>query len=162
MRRWLVATVIYLISAASLQAKTLGLGFWINDRLAQTAAQKQNIEKRLADQVIELNAFFRNSHVQLQADIAVIRYVRISQSDAIAILDDMISERNEFANLFAVAGEYGADYNIAIVDKLQLRGNPNCGRAYAVNKTQNEIASLQRAIVAVNSACSAQTLAHEL
>ncbi len=151
-----------ILFAPPLLGQTIGLGFWIDANLGKTAERKQIVEKQLAGQVSELNRYFTNSQVGLQAEIVTIRYVDIRQTDAVAILDDMFSARGEFAELFTVADEYGADFNFAFVDKLRLRGKPNCGRAYAVNKTRDQIATLKRAIAVINSACTAQTLAHEL
>lgn len=154
--------LLWLIGSNSLCAQTLGLSFWVDAQLGQTSVQKQILENRLNQQVGELNAYFRNSQVDLSANIVNIHYVSIEHSDAVEILGDMVAERNGFAGLFAKADEDGADYSFAIVDNLMLQGQQNCGRGFAVNKTLNEITSLRRAVAVVSSRCGTQTLAHEL
>ena len=162
MIRYFIIGLLSLVAIPNIHAETIGLGFWVDDQLAQTSAQKQTLEKRLDRHVAELNAFFRDSQVDLMAIIVNIDYIGIEHKDALKVLDDMFAERKGFANLLSIADERGADYNFAIVNKLMLRGKQNCGRAYAVNKTLGQIASIRRAIAVINVACGAQTLAHEL
>ena len=162
MIRFCIVGLLWLIGSNNLFAQNIGLGFWVDEKIAQTSAQKQALENRLDQQVTELNTYFSNSLVDLTAEIVNIQYVGIEQTDAVKIVDDMVTERNGFAGLFAKADEYGADYSFAIVDNLILRGQQNCGRGFAVNKTLNEITSLRRSVAVVNNRCGAQTLAHEL
>lgn len=159
---YFIIGLLWLIATPNIHAETIGLGFWVDDQLAQTSAQKQALEHRLARQVDELNTLFRDSQVDLMAMIVNIEYIGIEHKNALKVLDEMVAERNGFVDLFSIADEHGADYNFAIVSQLTLRGKQNCGRAYAVNKTPNEIASIRRAIAVINGACGAQTLAHEL
>jgi hypothetical protein len=78
------------------------------------------------------------------------------------ILDDMEHERNGFAAMFRRANEYGADYTVAVTANLMIRGKRGCGRGYAVNQTREHISSTRRAFAAIDFACGAHTLAHEL
>jgi len=62
------------------------------------------------------------------------------------------------------ANKLGANYTITVAPKLEIRGNPSCGRAYAVNQSIEEISSTRRAFAVINihPVCGSQTLAHEL
>ncbi|MDP2793783.1 MAG: zinc-dependent metalloprotease family protein [Sulfurisoma sp.] len=148
------------LSAA--QAETIGLRFIVDTALGSTAGQQQTTAKRLAGHVAELNGYFRNSEVGLAAEIVDIEFSRLESAEVMSILGDMENERRGFPDLFRRAAEYGADYTVAVVGHLLIRGKRGCGRAYAVNQTVAEISSTRRAFAAVDIACGAHTLAHEL
>lgn len=143
-------------------AETIGLRFVVDTALGADAGQQQATARRLADHVAELNRYFRNSDVRLAAEIVDIEFSRIENVAVMDILGDMEQERRGFSSLFAKAAEYGADYSFAVVGHLLIRGKPGCGRAYAVNRTVAEISSTRRAFAAIDIACGAHTLAHEL
>lgn len=147
---------------AAAQAETIGLRFVVDTALGQTAGQRQATAARLAGHVAELNGYFRNSEVAMVAEIVDIEFSRIESIDVMDMLGDMENERRGFADLFGRAAEYGADYSFAIVGRLLIRGKRGCGRAYAVNKTVAEVSSTRRAFAAIDIACGAHTLAHEL
>lgn len=142
--------------------ESLGLRFVVDVALESFPGGPQATRARLAAHVEGLNAYFRNSQVGLAAEIVDIRFVRIESVEAVDILDDMAHERRGFAGLFDAAAEYGADYTVAVVGRLHLRGRRGCGRAYAVNRSIAEISSTRRALAVVDIACGAHTLAHEL
>lgn len=144
------------------RAETIGLRFVVDTALGESAARRQATAEKLAGHVAELNSYFRNSDVALRGEIVGIDFSRIESVDVMDILADMESERRGFAGMFARAAEYGADYTFAVVGHLLLRGKRGCGRAVAVNQTVAEISTTRRAFAAIDIACGAQTLAHEL
>lgn len=162
MKRAVFALLLGALWTGAPRAETIGLRFVASEHLARSAAQRQETEARLAKHTAELNGYFRDSQVDLAAEIVQIEFARIDNEDAMAILADMEHERGGFPDLFAKADEFGADYTFAVVDNLVLRGKRGCGRGYAVNKTVAEIASTRRAFAVVDIACGAHTLAHEL
>ncbi len=162
MVRLLLGAAFWAVLSAAARAETIGLRFVVDAALGASAGQRQAASEKLATHVAELNAYFRNSEVNLIAEIVDIEFSPIGSVDVMAILGDMEGERNGFAGMFAKAAEYGADYTFSVVGHLLIRGKPGCGRAYAVNKTVAEIASTRRAFAAIHIACGAQTLAHEL
>lgn len=143
-------------------AETIGLRFVVDVGLGATAQQRQAAAARLGDHVAELNGYFRASQVALVAEVVDVEFAAIESTDVMDILADMEAERRGFAGFFARAAEYGADYSFAVLGRMFLRGKRACGRAYAVNKTVAEISSTRRAFAAVDIACGAHTLAHEL
>ena len=144
------------------QAKAIGIRFVVADILGQTVMQRQAVQATLEKRVGELNGYYRNSDVVLQAEIVDVAFSPIIAVVDVEILDDMAHERRGFENLFERASEYGADYTIAMVSKLLIFGKRGCGRAFAVNKTVVEISSTRRALAVIDYACEAHTLAHEL
>jgi hypothetical protein len=158
--------VLAVIAAAMLASpahpETIGLRFVVSAALGATPVKKQQTTETLQRQVHELNGYFRNSEVNLIAQIVHVEFAAIDKIDVMAILEDMQGERGAFAAMFAKANEYGADYTVASVDNLTIRGNPGCGRAFAVNRSIAEISSTRRAFAAVNIVCGSHTLAHEL
>lgn len=159
--RLLLAVVLWAALSAA-RAETIGLRFVVDTALGSTAEQQRTTAARLAGHVAELNAYFRNSEVSLAAEIVDVAFSRIDSADVMDILGDMEGEKRGFPDLFAKAAEYGADYSVAVVGHLLIRGKRGCGRAYAVNQTVAEISSTRRAFAAVDIACGAHTLAHEL
>lgn len=143
-------------------AEVIGLRFVVDNTLGATENQRLALIRKLENDVDGLNGYYRESLVTLSATIVQIEFAPVQTRDALEILKNMAQENNGFAELFAKAGEFGADYTIAIVGKLRLRGKSICGRALAVNKTLEEIADVRRSLAVINSRCQAQTLAHEL
>lgn len=143
-------------------AETIGIRFIVSDELGQNGTQRQTTQAALERVVTELNGYYRNSEVMLRAEIVDVDFPRIAAVDIMPILDDMEHERNGFAAMFRRANEYGADYTVAVTTNLTIRGKRGCGRGYAVNKTREDIASTRRAFAAIDFACGAHTLAHEL
>jgi len=143
-------------------AETIGLRFVVSDTLARSAAERRATQTALERNVMRLNEYFRNSAVDIVAEMVDVGFARIEAVDAVAVLEDMHAERGGFAGLFARADEIGADYTFAVMDKLMLRGKPNCGRAIAVNRTRAAIGSTREALAVVALPCGAQSLAHEL
>lgn len=159
--RLLLAFALWATLTAT-QAETIGLRFVVDTALGADAGQQQATARRLAGHVAELNDYFRSSEVRLTAEIVDVAFSRIESVDVMDILGDMEHERRGFSRFFAKATEYGADYSFAVVGHLLLRGKRGCGRAYAVNRTVAEISSTRRAFAAIDIACGAHTLAHEL
>ena len=143
-------------------AETIGIRFIVSEDLGRSIEQQKTTETMLKKYVMELNGYYRNSEVSLNAEIVQIVFSRIEAVEDLQILDDMAHERNGFTDMFQKANEFGADYTVAIAHKLLTQGNPGCGRGYAVNKTVAEISSTRRAFAVVNFVCGAHTLAHEL
>lgn len=144
------------------QAETIGIRFVVAGVLGQTEVQRQTVRAVLDKRVEELNSYYRNSDVALQAGIVNVDFSPIKAAVDVEILEDMALERNGFEDLFERAGQFGADYSIAIVSELLIFGKRGCGRAYAINKTVAEISSTRRAFAVIDFACQAHTLAHEL
>lgn len=143
-------------------AEVIGLRFVVSSTLGASAAQRKLTEEKLERHVAELNGYFRNSDVRLAAQTVQIEFVPIETKDAIAILGNMQYERGPFAGMISKADEFGADYTVAVVDNLMIRGSRGCGRGFAVNQTIAEISSTRRAFAVVDIVCGAHTLAHEL
>lgn len=151
-----------LLLPQSADAEVIGLRFVVDDTLGATETQRLEMIRKLESDVGALNGYYRESLVKLSAKIVQIEFAPLQTRDALEILKNMEHESNGFAELFAKANEFGADYTIAIVGKLMLRGKPSCGRALAVSKTLEEIADVRRSLAVIDSRCQAQTLAHEL
>jgi len=143
-------------------AETIGIRFVVSNDLGRTALQRQKTETKLKEYVTGLNERYRNSEVALNAEIAQIEFVRIEETEGIRIINDMAHERNGFEAMFKKAHDFGADYTIAITDKLLMNGKPVCGRAYAVNQSIAAISDPRKAFAVVHFACGAHTIAHEL
>ncbi|MBI5437361.1 MAG: hypothetical protein HY936_00105, partial [Nitrosomonadales bacterium] len=143
-------------------AETIGIRFVVSDDLGRTAAQQKITQAKLEQYVAELNGYYRNSEVALNAEIVQVEFSRIEAVDDVQIIDDMAHERNGFAAMFRRANEFGADYTISMVSRLMVLGKPGCGRAYAVNQSIEAISSTRKAFAVVNFVCGAHTLAHEL
>lgn len=140
----------------------IGLRFVVGDALGATEAQRAATAQRLERHVAELNGFYAASDVRLRAEVVLVDFASVGHTEALAVLEEMQHERGAFAGMFARAGEYGADYTIAVLGALTIRGAPGCGRGFAVNRNVAEVSSTRRAFAVVNIACGAHTLAHEL
>lgn len=160
----LVAVVLAaaLCVSTGAKAETIGIRFIVGDELGRSPEQQQQTRAVLAQYVTGLNERYRNSEVNLSAEIVQVEFARIGAVDDVQIIGDMEHERNGFEALFQKAYEYGADYTVAMPGKLLMNGKPGCGRAYAVNKTIEAISDPRRAFAVVNFVCGAHTLAHEL
>ncbi len=161
MIRFAIALLLLAISV-SLRAETISLRFIVSDDLGRNPAQQQATRDKLLDYVGTLNAYYRNSQVNLQADIAQIEFTHIAAQEDLRIVDDMTHERDGFADMFSKTYQYHADFTVAMVSTLLMQGKPGCGRAYAVNQSVQQIADPRRAFAVVNFVCGAHTLAHEL
>lgn len=148
--------------AVAVQAEAIGIRFIVADDLGSTEQQRQTVKTVLEKRVEQLNGYYRNSAVALQAGIVDVAFAPIQSSGDVQILEDMANEAGGFEDLFERADELGADYTVAMVSKLLIFGKRGCGRAYAVNKTVAEISSTRRALAVIDFACQAHTLAHEL
>lgn len=162
MTRTVFGLLLWTLLSTAIHAETIGLRFVVSETLGQSAEQRRETEDKLASNIAELNGYFRNSEVNLTAEIVNIEFSRIDNPDVMAILGEMDNESNGFADMFAKANEFGADYTFAVVNNLLIRGKRGCGRGYAVNKTVAEISSTRRAFAAIDITCGAHTLAHEL
>lgn len=140
----------------------MDLRFIVSDELGVDVARQLAVRKKLEQYVSEINGFYGDSRVDLQARIVEVAFSRIIALDAVDILQEMAREGHGFAGMFQRADELGADYTIAVMKKLMLRGKPNCGRGYAVNQTLEAISSTRKAFAVVNLGCGSHTLAHEL
>lgn len=161
-RTIIIVVALLFCDAPWLFAETIGIRFVVNHDLGITQAQRINTRNRLSAYVDELNGYYRNSEVTLKAEIVQIEFARIEAVDDIRIIEDMRHERNGFELMFKKAYDSGADYTIAITNKLMMRGKPGCGRAFAVNQTVEAISDPRRAFAVVNVVCGAHTIAHEL
>lgn len=148
--------------AAASESEVIGMRFVVSASLGRTAAEHLATRARLERHVAELNSIFAASEVRLRAEIVRVDFEAFEELEVMRILDDMAHQRGAFAELFALADEFGADYTFAIVRGLRIRGTPGCGRAFAVNRTAAEVSSTRRAFAAVDIACGARTLGHEL
>ncbi len=143
-------------------AQVVGLRFIVDASLGATTQQRQEIAGRVHQQVEELNGYYVSSKVVLRARVVDVSFASVLSIDAIQILEDMRLERRGFENMFSRANEIGADYTIAVAKGLTLRGQPSCGRAFAVNKSIAAISTSRTAFLVMGATCKAQTLAHEL
>jgi hypothetical protein len=144
------------------EATSIGIRFILSDDLGKNATQRQATLAKLETYVAELNGYYRNSEVMLQADIVDVEFSRIEAVDVMPILDDMAHQRDGFEGLFKKADEFGADFTIVMGAKLMIDGKRWCGRAVAVNKTLESIATAHNAYAVINFVCGSHTLAHEL
>jgi len=140
----------------------IGIRFILSDDLGLDAAQRQASQAKLETYVEELNSYYRNSEVMLQAEIVDVEFSRIEAIDVMRILDDMAHQQNGFDTLFKKADEFGADYTVVMSNNLMVHGKRWCGRAVAVNKTPESIASTRSSYAVINFICGSHTLAHEL
>ena len=141
---------------------TIGVRFVVEEALARDVQQAKRIESRLGEHIAELNSYFRNSKVDLRAELVGVDFAAIESSDADQVLRAMSREESGFGRLFSIADEYGADYTFAVVGKLLIRGVQRCGKAFAVNTTPEQLASTRRALAVVDIRCGAHSIAHEL
>jgi len=163
-RRACTVLVLVLIFASEVWAETvpIGIRFILSDDLGQDATQRQAAQAKLQSYVAELNGYYRNSEVMLQAEIVDVEFSRIEATDAMQILDDIVHQRNGFDAVFAKADEFGADYTVVMSNNLMVHGKRWCGRAVAVNKTPESVASTRSSYAVINFICGSHTLAHEL
>ena len=156
----LFAIAIYY--SAPVCAETFGIRFIVSDDLARTSAQQLITQEKIAQYIKGLNERYRNSEVNLVAEISQIEFTKIEATDDLQILRDMQNERNGFEAMFKKSHEVHADYTIALPSQLFNKGRPSCGRAYAVNTTIEAISNPRKAFAVVNFVCGSHTLAHEL
>ena len=156
------ALILAICFAAGACAETIGIRFIASDDLGRGKTQQQATQATLERYVAELNGYYRDSGVALQAEIVSIEFSRIQAVEAVQILEDMAHERNGFAAMFQRADEIGADYTVAVTRNMLVRGKRLCGRGYAVNQTVEAISSTRKAFAVINPVCGAHTLAHEL
>lgn len=155
--RRFAATLALMALTGGASAETIGLRFVVSDTL-----QMPGVAAALEGWVETLNGYYRNSEVNLRGEIVAVDFAAIGEREVLPLLDDMARERNGFEGLFRRADEFGADYTVAVVDNLLIRGKRGCGRAWAVNKTLAALSSTRSAFAAMDFACGAHTLAHEL
>lgn len=155
--RQLCRALFLLCLSSGAAAETIGLRFVLADTL-----KRPGVEAKLAEWVETLNGYYRDSEVNLRAEIVAVDFAVIGEREVLPLLDDMARERNGFEGLFRSADEFGADYTVALVNHLLIRGKRGCGRAWAVNKTLEAASSTRTAFAAMDFACGAHTLAHEL
>lgn len=161
-RSFAAALILAICPAFGVCAETIGISFIVGEALGQSASQQQATQTALEKYVSKLNGYYRDSGVALHAEIVSVDFTRIEAVEAVQILEDMVHERNGFAAMFQHADELGADYTVAVADKLMMQGKPGCGRAYAVNQSVEAISSARKAFAVINFVCGAHTLAHEL
>jgi len=163
MNRLLVAIIISLFcTTTSAWAETIRIRFIVSDYLGITETQLKRTQSKLKTYVDVLNGYYRNSKVDIKAEIAQIEFIRIDSVGDTQIIEDMAHERNGFEYMFRKQHDSGADYTIAMVSKLMILGKPGCGRAYAVNKSIAAISDPRKAFAVVHFDCGAHTIAHEL
>ncbi|MBF0342031.1 MAG: hypothetical protein HQL95_13870, partial [Magnetococcales bacterium] len=161
-RPWVILPWLWAL-ASPVQAETrIGLRFVASQELGRDATKQHAFREKLTAHVVQLNRYYRESQVEMQADIVSVDFAEIASVEATEILADMRQERNGFARLFAAASHWGADFTVAVTGKLTLQGKPGCGRAWAVNQTREAISSTRNALMVYNPVCGAHTLAHEL
>lgn len=158
MRKAKLLVVSALVIASHAQAEVIDIRFVVTDSLASSPTVAQT----LSAYVEQLNGYYRNSQVDLQAEIVGIDFAPIKATEAVDILHDMAQEQHGFTGMFEKARQLGADYTIAVSDKLLMHNKPGCGRAIAVNQSVADLSSTRKAFAVVNIACGAHTLAHEL
>ncbi|NGZ25431.1 MAG: hypothetical protein G8345_00920, partial [Magnetococcales bacterium] len=110
----------------------------------------------------QLNDYFINSQVNLQARLVDVTPLRVEENDPVKIVHAMFNQEGVFAGLQQHNRQVGADYTFMLTDKILHKGKAICGRAYAVNKTLAEIADSRRALAVIHPVCGGHTLAHEL
>ena len=111
-----VFAITLVLSAVVAKAENIGLRFLVADPGAPV--QRQAELARLQAQVTALNGFYRNSSVDLVAEIVEIRFLDYVETDALQVLAAMQSEAGVFAGHFAEAAEVGADYTLMLVSGL--------------------------------------------
>lgn len=125
-RHFTAALIFILLLAGGACAETIGLRFVVNKDVAREPARQQSVRTALGKWVETLNSYYRNSEVELRAEIAGVTFAAIGAQDAAQILDDMAGERNGFSGLFSYADELGADYTVAVTSNLSNRGKRSC------------------------------------
>ncbi|MBF0260799.1 MAG: hypothetical protein HQL97_03010 [Magnetococcales bacterium] len=164
MGRWLpIVLLMAWIGPWSLaHAETVfGIRFLVNDTLGGDEPARAAIRQRLHGQVTTVNGYYRESRVELRAEVADIAFVPIAEQEVIDILAAMRGEHHGFAGLYCQAGEHGAAYTVAVTRHL-LRGKRGCGRAIAVNKHPEQSSRPENGLMVYDIVCGAHTLAHEL
>ena len=151
----------WLFAASNVNATTIGLQFLV-DRPSIATLPEHEVIERIESMTDELNGYYRESRVNLNATVNRVQFIDITSKDAVDILDAMHQSRGDFKALAATADEFGADFAIAFVPGLTLRGKVICGRGYDVNQTVAEISRTDRAVAVMQIQCGAHTLAHEL
>lgn len=151
------ALTVGLLAASAASATGIGLQFLV-DRSTAEHVDRREIE-RMVD---ELNATFARSDVALVARLRRVAVLDFGSRDALRLLEQMHAGSGPFADLHAMADAFGADFTVALSEALELRGEANCGRAYAVNRTPAELADPTRAVAVIRPRCGSHTLAHEL
>ncbi|GAB0057030.1 hypothetical protein SIID45300_01350 [Candidatus Magnetaquicoccaceae bacterium FCR-1] len=138
-----------------------GIRFLVNDTLGRDEPTRAALRARLHAQVATVNGYYRDSLVELRAEVADVAFVPIEEREAIEILEAMRAERAGFADLYCQAGEHGAAYTVAVT-RHRIRGKRGCGRAIAVNKRMDQLSRPENGLMVYDIVCGAHTLAHEL
>lgn len=154
--------LLYFVLLGAVKGATIDIRFIVKDTLGPNAEARQQVSEQLRAYIAELNGYYRNSAVNLHAELANVTFRPIPALEATAVLQDIKHERNGFEDLFIEARTWGADFTLAVTDLLLIDGASRCGSAYAVNQTLADLASSRTAFAVINYACGAHTLAHEL
>ncbi len=166
MRNWQtlwIGLLVILFMPTYAQGETrIGIRFVVSDTLGVTPAKQSATREALNHYIASVNEYYRNSEVILRAEVVDIEFAPIVSVEAIEILADMTKEQKGFEQLRKKGDVSGADYTVAVLKKLTLKGKPGCGRAVAVNQSQAAIASIDNSFLVLNFVCGAHTLAHEL
>ncbi|MBF0428855.1 MAG: hypothetical protein HQL94_08035 [Magnetococcales bacterium] len=152
---------LFLATEASAMTQ-IGIRFVVSETLGSNADKQKQTKIKLQGYIDELNQYYKNSKVELQAKLVNVTFAKIVSVEAVKILEDMQQEKNGFTNLFQQAKTLKADFTVAVADKLTISNKPGCGRALAVNQTREAISSLRNALMVFNFVCGSHTLAHEL
>lgn len=154
--------LLFCLSSAASAVDVIDIRFIVDSAAAPDEAAREALRGRLIRQVDTLNEYYRNSAVELEARMVEIAFTPIAEREALRLLDAMKSETGPFVGLFRRAARIGADYTFVLVRGLTVRGQGRCGRALDINRSREALASTRKALAVMDSACGAQTLAHEL
>jgi len=152
-----ISLMLGLLTAPIAAASEIGLQFLVERDTAENTG-KVEIERMVG----ELNATFTRSEVALTAHVMRVAVLDLDTNDALRLLEQMQAGSGPFVELHIMADVVGADFTIVLNDALMLRGKANCGRAFDVNQTLEELTDPSRAVAVMRPRCGSHTLAHEL
>lgn len=153
----------------------MGIYFHVDQSLAETAQEQKEISQNIVEWVEDLNYFYQDSYVGLNAVISGIRFADYTEGnvDGETLLTMMQNESGAFAGMFDRAREFGADYNVLVGHDFITTALGEDGQEIIFNicglasqgANSDLIKDLRHSVSildGLDESCGALTLAHEL
>lgn len=161
-----LAVLLAALSACA-AAEGFGIRFVVDDTTLLSQESRELMVLNLNQKIKELNAIYRDSQVDLTANIVDLQFSTMQDRDLTVILREMQVKKGAFTDFVAKANQYGADFTVAIVPHLQTQsywqlGKRNiCGAAHG-NWNLPDLKSVETSYAVINPSCGTSSLAHEL
>ncbi len=159
---FLVTVSLGMLFSQITNAVDIGVHIVVDDNLVTATTTQDDLRESMDLFVLETNEFYEESGVDINLVLENLDFRDISNNGTVTnpgtLLNNIENENGVFNGIFVDADRFGADYIVAIVEVL----DNVCGRAVAVNTTQQDIAATDRAYAVSRLDCGSDTFAHEL